>query len=56
MLKRTVQANYCAYPAMDTDPMFASIRTLPEYAEIRSMGTSCQNSFLAGRAKIKATD
>jgi serine/threonine protein kinase/DNA-binding winged helix-turn-helix (wHTH) protein len=51
MLKRTVQANYCAYPAMDTDPMFASIRSLPEYEEIRSMGMSCQNSFLAGRAK-----
>lgn len=31
MLKRTVKANYCAYPAMDTDPMFASIRSLPEY-------------------------
>ena len=53
MLKRTVQANYCAYPAMDTDPMFASIRSLPEYAEIRSLGMSCQNNFLAGRAKVQ---
>ena len=56
MLKRTVQANYCAYPAMDTDPMFASIRSLPEYAEIRSTGMSCQNSFLAERAKIKVAN
>jgi hypothetical protein len=43
MLKRTVQANYCAYPAMDTGPMFAGIRSL----------LTCQNSFLAGRAKIQ---
>jgi serine/threonine protein kinase/DNA-binding winged helix-turn-helix (wHTH) protein len=56
MLKRTVQANYCAYPAMDTDPMFTSIRSLPEYTEIRSMGISCQNTFLAERAKIKVAD
>ncbi len=53
MLRRTVQANYCSYPAMDTDPMFASIRSLPEYAGIRSVGMACQNSFLAGRAKIQ---
>jgi serine/threonine protein kinase/DNA-binding winged helix-turn-helix (wHTH) protein len=53
MLKRTVLANYCSYPAMDTDPMFASIRTLPEYGEIRSAGMACQNNFLAGRAKMQ---
>jgi serine/threonine protein kinase/DNA-binding winged helix-turn-helix (wHTH) protein len=53
MLKRTVQANYCSYPAMDTDPMFASIRPLPEYAEIRSIGMTCQNNFVAGRAKVQ---
>ena len=53
MLRRTVQANYCSYPAIDTDPMFASIRSLPEYAEIRSIGMSCQNSFLAQRAKVQ---
>jgi len=53
MLRRTVQANYCAYPAMDTDPMFASVRSLPEYAEVRSIGMSCQNSFLAERGKVQ---
>jgi len=53
MLRRTVQANYCAYPAMDTDPMFASIRTQPEYPEIRAAGKACQDNFLAGRAKLQ---
>jgi serine/threonine protein kinase/DNA-binding winged helix-turn-helix (wHTH) protein len=53
MLRRTVQANYCAYPAMDTDPMFATIRSLPEYAEIRAIGMSCQNIFLTGQAKVQ---
>jgi hypothetical protein len=53
MLKQAVQANYCSYPAMDTDPMFASIRSLPEYAEIRTAGIACQNDFLAGRAQVQ---
>jgi serine/threonine protein kinase/DNA-binding winged helix-turn-helix (wHTH) protein len=53
MLKRAVKANYCAYPAMDIDPMFSSIRSQPEYAEIRSIGKSCQDTFLAGRAKLR---
>jgi len=53
MLQRTVKANYCAYPAMDTDPMFASIRTQPEYTEIRAAGKACQDNFLAGRAKMQ---
>jgi serine/threonine protein kinase/DNA-binding winged helix-turn-helix (wHTH) protein len=53
MLNRTVQANYCSYPAMDTDPMFAAIRRLPEYAQVRSIGMACQNDFLAGRAKLQ---
>jgi tetratricopeptide (TPR) repeat protein len=53
LLKRTVKANYCAYPAMDTDPMFASIRTQPEYPEIRAAGKACQDNFLAGRMKIQ---
>ncbi len=53
LLKRTVKANYCAYPAIETDPMFASIRTQPEYAEIRAAGKACQDNFLAGRAKMQ---
>jgi serine/threonine protein kinase/DNA-binding winged helix-turn-helix (wHTH) protein len=53
MLNRTVKANYCSYPAMDTDPMFASIRTQSEYAEIRAAGKACQDNFLAGRAKMQ---
>ena len=53
MLRKTVRANYCAYPAMDTDPMFASIRRLPEFEEIRSAGMSCQSGFLSGRSRVE---
>jgi serine/threonine protein kinase/DNA-binding winged helix-turn-helix (wHTH) protein/Tfp pilus assembly protein PilF len=49
MLKRAVQGNYCSYPAMDSDPFFASLRANPEFSEIRSAAIACQNKFLAER-------
>lgn len=51
MLRAAVKGNYCSYPAMDSDPFFVSLRTRPEFAEIRNAGMQCQNSFLAQRAK-----
>jgi tetratricopeptide (TPR) repeat protein len=47
MLKQAIQANYCSYPAMESDPLFAGIREKPAFAEIRAAGIACQNSFLA---------
>jgi tetratricopeptide (TPR) repeat protein len=53
MLRRAVEQNYCGYPAMDGDPLFASIRNTPEFAAIRTAGIDCQKKFkahIAGRA------
>lgn len=49
MLKRTIRWNYCSYPAIDSDPFFASLPSKPEFAEIRSAAIACQNKFLAQR-------
>jgi TolB-like protein len=50
VLRRTVGGGYCAYPAMDNDPLLAPVRGSPEYAAIRDAGIACQNKFLAARA------
>ncbi|MDQ5859064.1 MAG: tetratricopeptide repeat protein, partial [Acidobacteriota bacterium] len=50
MLRRAVDENYCSYPAMDSDPLLASIRGTPEFAEIRRAGIECQRRFLTHRA------
>jgi TolB-like protein/tRNA A-37 threonylcarbamoyl transferase component Bud32 len=47
LLRRAVEQNYCSYPAMDSDPLFASIRTTPEFAAIRAAGIECQKKFRA---------
>jgi len=50
LLRGAVEANFCSYPAMDRDPLFANIRNAPEFAEIRKMGIACRERFLAHRA------
>lgn len=49
ILSRAIEESYCSYPAIDTDPFFASVRTRPEFAEIRFAAIACQRKFLARR-------
>jgi hypothetical protein len=51
MLRRAIGGNYCSYPAMDSDPLFANIRPKPEFVEIRSAAINCQKKFLAERGQ-----
>jgi hypothetical protein len=48
-LRRAISQNYCAYPQMETDPLLANVRGMPEFAEIRSLGIACQQRFLEHR-------
>jgi serine/threonine protein kinase/tetratricopeptide (TPR) repeat protein len=51
MLKETIQGGYCSYPAIDSDPLFASLREKREFAGIRSAAIACQNDFVAQRGQ-----
>ncbi len=51
MLRRAIKGNYCSYPAIDTDPLFASLRTKSEFAEIRAAASQCQNNFESQRGQ-----
>ena len=46
MLRRAIGGGYCSYPALDTDPFFASLRGTPEFAPIRSAAIACHEGFL----------
>jgi eukaryotic-like serine/threonine-protein kinase len=49
LLRRAVEQGNCAYPAMDNDPLYASIRGMPEFAEIRKAAMTCRERFTAHR-------
>ena len=49
LLHRAVEGGYCSYPAIDFDPLFASLRHTAEFQGIRSAAIDCQKKFLAYR-------
>jgi tetratricopeptide (TPR) repeat protein len=53
-LRRAISQNYCAYPQMETDPLLAKVRAMPEFAEIRSLGIACQQHFLEHRKQRRS--
>ena len=55
LLRVAVQGNYCSYPAMDSDPLFANVRTMHEFAAIRAAGMACQKRFLTERQQLQQT-
>jgi hypothetical protein len=46
-LRRAIANNYCSYPVIDSDPLLANIRRLPEYKELREAGMACREKFRA---------
>ncbi len=51
MLKQVIQGSYCSYPAIESDPMLASLRNQPGFAEVRTAAMACRNNFLADRRR-----
>jgi serine/threonine protein kinase/TolB-like protein len=51
LLKSSVAGKYCAYAAMQNDPMLATLRGTPEFNELLSAAKQCQSDFLAQRSQ-----
>ena len=49
MLRKSVEDNYLASPAMDRDPLFEKIRSTPEFAAIRGLAVEKQKQLAARR-------
>jgi hypothetical protein len=46
LLKNSIAKHYCAYIALQRDPLMAPIRTMPEYNPLLSAARDCQQQFL----------
>ena len=49
VLKTVIERNYCAYTALQTDPLFVKLRGITEFNKLLSAAKECQNRFLAKR-------
>jgi serine/threonine protein kinase len=49
LMKSAIEQNYCAYTALQTDPLLAKLRGTPEFSELLSEAKECQNKFMALR-------
>ena len=49
MLALAVQHNYCAYPAVDIDPLFDKLRGNAEFRKVRAAAIACHENFVANR-------
>jgi TolB-like protein len=45
LLRESIRRGYCAHPAIETDHMFAAIRTGPEYGELVAAARTCRAGF-----------
>jgi hypothetical protein len=49
LLRSALELNYCAYTALQTDPLLVKLRGTPEFNELLSTAKQCQKRFLAQR-------
>jgi tetratricopeptide (TPR) repeat protein len=49
MLDEALRLNFCGYPAIDTEPLFAPLRGQPEWAAYRQRAIACHQRFMQAR-------
>ncbi|MGC2194818.1 MAG: protein kinase [Terriglobales bacterium] len=52
LLKTAIEGRYCAYTALQSDPLLKPLRGLPEYSQLLFVARRCQDNFLAERAQV----
>ncbi|HUO14426.1 MAG TPA: hypothetical protein VMX38_05515 [Verrucomicrobiae bacterium] len=52
ILKKAIEDHYCAYDALEKDPLLKLIQGTPELAELRTEAKQCRDNFLAQRDQI----
>ena len=49
LLKSSIEGNYCAYTALQNDPLLASVHGTSEFDQLLSASKQCRDNFLAER-------
>lgn len=49
LLGRAISKNYCAYSALQADPLLSKLRENPDFRQLLSAAKDCTDKFMAGR-------
>ena len=49
MIGRAIQQNYCAFSALQSDPLLVKLRSGPEFNELLAAAATCQDTVLAAK-------
>jgi tetratricopeptide (TPR) repeat protein len=52
LVRSAIEHNYCAYSALQHDPLLLKLRGTHQFSEVLSAAKECQNGFLAHRDQI----
>ena len=53
-LERAIEGNYCTYPLIETDPLWANLRSDPRYKDVLEDAIACHERFRAYAYRIRA--
>jgi tetratricopeptide (TPR) repeat protein len=53
LLHSAIDSNYCAYEALEADPLLAKLRSQSAFAQVRSAANECRERFLAERKQLR---
>jgi hypothetical protein len=54
LLERAVDMSFCAFPALDLDPAWASLRGDADFQRIRGKASACHERFQAAVERVEA--
>ena len=54
LLERAIEDNYCMYPLIETDPLWANLRSDPRYKDVLENAIACHERFRAYAYRIRA--
>ncbi len=47
LIKSAIDGHYCAYAALQSDPLMATLRGDPEFNQLLAAAKNCQSNFVA---------